>query len=232
MSNKVLKDVITRTSGDVYIGIVGSVRSGKSSFIRKFMELKVLPLVKDEYTYKKIQDELPQSGDGKTIMTVEPKFIPSNSVTVTVDSDVFCQIRMVDCVGYLIPTANGHLNDDGSARLVQTPWFSEGIPFEDAAKLGTKKVIDSHSNIGIVLTSDGSFGEFSRDDYEEAEEQVINDLKEQNKPFIVILNTVTPDSDKTKELVNSLEDFKGIQFFSTVKLFLIPVGLPTFSLSA
>ncbi len=210
MSNKVLRDVITRTSGDVYIGIVGSVRSGKSSFIRKFMELKVLPLVTDEYTYKKIQDELPQSGEGKTIMTVEPKFIPSNTVSITVDNDVNFQVRMVDCVGYLIPSAQGYLNEDGSARLVQTPWFSEGIPFEEAAKLGTKKVIDSHSNIGIVLTSDGSFGEFSRDDYAKVEKEIIEDLKEQNKPFVIVVNTVKPTDPMTLSLVEELEEMYNV----------------------
>lgn len=210
MSNNILRDVVFRTKGEVYIGVVGSVRSGKSSFIRKFVEKKVLPLVKDQFTYEKIQDELPQSGDGKTIMTVEPKFIPSNTVKITIDNDISFQVRLVDCVGHVIPTAKGYLNEDGTTRLVQTPWFSDAIPFEDAAKLGTDKVIESHSNIGIVMSSDGSFGEFSREEYEKVEEQVIEELKSHNKPFILVINTTKVDAPETKELVKQLEEKYGI----------------------
>ncbi len=210
MSNSVLRDVASRTKGEVYIGVVGSVRSGKSSFIRKFVEKKVLPLVTDQFTYEKIQDELPQSSDGKTIMTVEPKFIPSNTVKVTIENDITFQVRLVDCVGHIIPSARGYLNDDGTARLVQTPWFSDAIPFEDAAKLGTEKVIESHSNIGIVMSSDGSFGEFSRDEYEKVEELVIEELKKYNKPFILIINTTKPNAEETKELLQALEQKYGV----------------------
>lgn len=210
MSNSVLRDVATRTSGEVYIGVVGSVRSGKSTFIRKFIETKVLPLVTDKFVYEKIQDELPQSSEGKTIMTVEPKFIPSNIVKVTLDGDISFQVRLVDCVGHVIPSAKGYLNEDGTARLVQTPWFSEGIPFEDAAKLGTEKVIEAHSNIGIVMSSDGSFGEFTRPEYEKVEEIVIEDLKRQNKPFVLVINTVKPTTPETAILVEELKEKYGV----------------------
>lgn len=206
MSDSILKDVATRTSGEVYIGVVGSVRSGKSTFIRRFMETKVLPLVTDQYVYDKIQDELPQSSDGRTIMTVEPKFIPSNLVKITIDKDVTFQVRLVDCVGHVIPSAKGYMNDDGTSRLVQTPWFSDAIPFEDAAKIGTDKVIESHSNIGIVMSSDGSFGEFTRDEYESVEEIVIEDLKNHDKPFVLVINTTKPTAPETLALVNSLEE--------------------------
>lgn len=206
MSNNILKDVATRTSGEVYIGVVGSVRCGKSTFIRKFIETKVLPLVNDRQMYEKVQDELPQSSEGKTIMTVEPKFIPSNVVTISLEDNISFQVRLVDCVGYIIDSAIGYLNEDGSKRLIQTPWFADPIPFDDAAKLGTDKVIENHSNIGIVLTSDGSFGEFNREDYEKVEEIVINELQNLNKPFVIVLNTTNPRSDETQLLVNQLED--------------------------
>ena len=206
MNNNILKNVATRTSGEVYIGVVGSVRSGKSTFIRKFMETKVLPLVKDEFTYKKIQDELPQSSAGRNIMTVEPKFIPSTTVKISIEEELSFHVRLVDCVGHVIPSSKGYLNEDGSERLVQTPWFSDGIPFEDAAKIGTDKVIESHSNIGIVMSSDGSFGEFSREDYEKVEEIVIEDLKKHNKPFILVINTIRPNDESTINLVKELEE--------------------------
>ena len=162
MSDNIIRDVITRTSGELFLGVVGSVRSGKSTFIRKFMELKVLPYIHEKDLYKRILDELPQSSEGRAIMTVEPKFIPSEQMKVTIDKDISFNARLIDCVGYVIPSAVGYLNDDGTTRMVQTPWFSENIPFNDAATIGTKKVIESHANIGIVVTSDGSFGEFKR----------------------------------------------------------------------
>ncbi len=204
MSDNIIRDVITRTSGELYLGVVGSVRSGKSTFIRKFMELKVLPFVHDKQIYKKVLDELPQSGEGRSIMTVEPKFVPSDQVKITIDQDVSFQARLVDCVGYVIPSANGYLNEDGTARMVQTPWFNEGIPFNEAATLGTKKVIENHANIGIVVTSDGSFGEFKRYEYEAIEEKIIAELKELNKPFIIVLNTTKPNDPETKALVDEL----------------------------
>ena len=210
MSDNILRDVASRTKGEVYIGVVGSVRSGKSTFIRKFMEKKVLPILNDQYTYEKIQDELPQSGEGKVITTVEPKFVPSNNVKITIDNDISFQVRLVDCVGYIIPSAKGYLNEDGSNRLVQTPWFSDAIPFEDAAKLGTEKVIESHSNIGIVMSSDGSFGDFTREEYEKVEEQVIEELQKLNKPFILIINTTKPNAVETTDLVATLSEKYGV----------------------
>lgn len=204
MSENIIREVVARTKGEIYLGVVGPVRSGKSSFIRKFMELKVLPYIDDEQTYKKVVDELPLSGDGKTITTVEPKFIPSNNMVVTVDDNLSINIRLVDCVGYIISNALGYLNEDGTNRLVQTPWFSEAIPFNDAAGLGTRKVIESHSNIGILLSSDGSFGEFKRSDYETVEESMVNELKALNKPFVLVINSTIPNDEKTKQLVSEL----------------------------
>lgn len=209
MSENVIKDVATRTNGEVYIGVVGSVRSGKSTFIRRFMERKVLPLVEDKDTYKKILDELPQSGDGKTIMTVEPKFIPSNQINVVSDGLSF-SVRLVDCVGYIIPKAKGYLNDDGSSRMVKTPWFAEEISFEEAAKLGTQKVIDSHSNVGIVITSDGSFGEFEENDYDQVLNDVVGELQNSNKPFVIVLNTKNPNSEHCLNKKKTLEEMYGV----------------------
>ena len=206
MSENIIKEVITRTKGEIYLGVVGPVRSGKSSFIRKFMEVKVLPYIKEDDTYHKVLDELPQSGEGKTIMTVEPKFVPSNNMTITIEDNVNLNIRLVDCVGYVIDSSKGFLNDDGSTRLVQTPWFSEPIPFNDAAGLGTKKVIEAHSNIGILLSSDGSFGDFTRDEYEKIEERMVEELKSLNKPFVLIINTNKPNAEETKNLVNELSN--------------------------
>lgn len=206
MSENIIKEVITRTKGEIYLGVVGPVRSGKSSFIRKFMEVKVLPYIKEDDTYHKVLDELPQSGEGKTIMTVEPKFVPSNNMTITIEDNVNLNIRLVDCVGYVIDSSKGFLNDDGSTRLVQTPWFSEPIPFNDAAGLGTKKVIEAHSNIGILLSSDGSFGDFTRDEYAKIEERMVEELKSLNKPFVLIINTNKPNAEETKNLVNELSN--------------------------
>ena len=206
MNNEIIKNVVRRTGGEIYLGVVGSVRSGKSTFIRKFMETKVLPYINDEEIYHKITDELPQSSSGKTIMTVEPKFVPTLNTTIDIENDLSIKIRLVDCVGYVIPTSKGYLNEDGTKRLVQTPWYADMIPFEEAALLGTKKVIESHSNIGVVLTSDGSFSEFTRDEYEKVEEQVIEELKNLNKPFVIVLNTQNPKSDETLLLCKNLEE--------------------------
>lgn len=204
MSENIIREVVSRTKGEIYLGVVGPVRSGKSSFIRKFMELKVLPFINDEDTYKKVVDELPLSGDGKTITTVEPKFIPSNNMVINVEDDLNINIRLVDCVGYVINSAKGYLNEDGTNRLVKTPWFSESIPFNEAAGLGTKKVIEAHSNIGILLSSDGSFGEFNRNDYEQIEERMVDELKSLNKPFVLVINSSIPNDNKTQELVKKL----------------------------
>ena len=214
MSENIIKEVVTRTGGEMYLGVVGPVRSGKSSFIRRFMEVKVLPYITDETTYHKVVDELPQSGEGKTIMTVEPKFVPTNNMTITIEDNLNVNIRLVDCVGYIMDSAKGYLNEDGTTRLVQTPWFAEPIPFGDAAGVGTRKVIESHSNIGVLITSDGSFGEFSREDYEKIEEQLVKELKELNKPFVMVLNSVKPNADETLDLVKRLEEKYGVSVVS------------------
>ncbi len=205
MSENVIRDVATRTNGEVYLGVVGSVRSGKSTFIRRFMERKVLPLVNDDTIYQKILDELPQSGDGKTIMTVEPKFIPSNHISVTCDDFSF-SVRLVDCVGYIIPSSKGYQNEDGSERKVKTPWFNDEISFTEAAKIGTEKVIDAHSHVGVVITSDGSFSEFTESEYDNTLEQVVEELNKTNKPYVIVINTKEPNSEKTLLKKNELEE--------------------------
>ena len=200
----IYQNILERTNGDIYIGVVGPVRTGKSTFIKHFMELAVLPNIKDEYKKQRANDELPQSSNGRTIMTTEPKFIPNEAVEVLIDNVKF-NTRMVDCVGYLIKNSVGHMEGD-MPRMVKTPWFENEIPFEEAAEVGTKKVIDEHSTIGIVVTTDGSVTGIDREDYIDAEERVIKDIKAQNKPFIIILNTSMPNSDETKVLVNHLEE--------------------------
>ena len=206
MSNNVMRDYVFRTNGELYIGVVSAVRSGKSTFIRKFIENKVCPYVENEELKNKLIDDLPQSSDGKTIMTVEPKFVPSNPVYINIDNDISLNVRLVDCVGYIIPSAKGYVNDDGTPRIVQTPWKVEGIPFEEAATLGTKKVIVNHSHVGILLTSDGSFGEFTRDEYQSIEEQLVDELKELDKPFVIVLNTTMPNDQNTNELVELMKE--------------------------
>ncbi len=206
MKNDVIRDVVFRTNGELYIGVVGSVRSGKSTFIRKFIETKVSPYVMNEELKNKLIDDLPQSSDGKTIMTVEPKFVPSSPVYISVDEEINLNVRLVDCVGYIIPSSKGYINEDGSPRLVKTPWKVESIPFEEAATLGTKKVIENHSHIGILLTSDGSFGEFSREEYELVEEKLVEEMKELEKPFVIVINTTNPNSEETNNLVTELND--------------------------
>lgn len=200
MKNDVIRDVVFRTNGELYIGVVGSVRSGKSTFIRKFIETKVSPYVNDEELKNKLIDDLPQSSEGKTIMTVEPKFVPSNPVYISVSDEINLNVRLVDCVGYIIPSSKGYINEDGSPRLVKTPWKIENIPFEEAACLGTRKVMENHSHIGILLTSDGSFGEFTRQEYELVEEKMVAELKELDKPFVIVLNTTNPNSDEVNQL--------------------------------
>lgn len=205
MSDNIIRDVVFRTNGEMYIGVVGAVRSGKSMFIRKFIEEKVLHYIDEEEIRNKVIDDLPQSAEGSTIMTVEPKFVPSNSANITLEDGLKLSIRLVDCVGYVIPSAKGYMNEDKTPRLVRTPWFSENIPFEEAASIGTKKVIENHSNIGIVLTSDGSFGEFSRKEYEKVEFELIDEMQSLEKPFVIVLNTIFPNSEATRTLVKELE---------------------------
>ncbi len=190
-------DISERTDGEIYIGVVGPVRCGKSTFIKRFMETLVLPDITDEHQRKRTKDELPQSSDGKTIMTTEPKFIPKDAATVFLEDNTPVKVRLIDCVGYMVDGASGHMEEE-KERMVKTPWFEYEIPFTQAAEIGTRKVITDHSTIGIVITGDGSFGEFSRADYFQAEEQTIRELKALGKPFVVLLNSSRPYSDECK----------------------------------
>lgn len=205
MDDKALLNLSNRMHNDFYVGVVGSVRSGKSTFINSFFNKKVLPYIKDEFTKHKILDELPQTALGKQIMTVEPKFIPSTQLEVNIGDSYKLNLRMVDCVGAIIDGAVGHIVD-GEPRLVKTPWFEEEIPFAEAARIGTEKVIYNHSNLGIYVTSDGSFGEFERKDYEKIEEELIPLMISLNKPFVIVLNTLDPTTSEATNLAKELED--------------------------
>ncbi len=200
---EVIKNIAMRTGGDIYLGVVGAVRSGKSTFIRRFMENLVIPNIQDEFEKKRTLDELPQAASGKMIMTTEPKFVPANAAKIMIDN-FSANIKMIDCVGYVIDNAKG-VDDENGPRYVMTPWYSEPIPFVEAAEVGTEKVIKEHSTIGLVITSDGSFGEFSRNDYVPAEETVINELKEIGKPYIVLLNSANPSNSETIKLAEELK---------------------------
>lgn len=200
---EIYKDISKRTNGDIYIGVVGPVRTGKSTFIKNFMESFVIPNIQNEYKKDRALDELPQSASGKTIMTTEPKFIPNESVEVLLDNKVRFKTRLVDCVGYLVDGAVGHMEDD-MPRMVKTPWSQDEIPFARAAEIGTKKVITDHSTIGIVITTDGSITDIDRSSYVEAEERVIRELKLLNKPYVVLLNSTNPRSKETKSLESEL----------------------------
>ena len=210
----IYKDIAERTDGDIYVGVVGPVRTGKSTFIKKFMELLVLPNIDNEYKRERAIDELPQSAAGKTIMTTEPKFIPNEAVEITIADNLKLKTRMVDCVGYLVNNAIGYLEDD-MPRMVKTPWYEEEIPFEEAAEIGTRKVIAEHSTIGILVTTDGSITDIPREDYINAEERVVKELKELNKPFVIVLNSDDPFSDYTKALAKKLEEKYGVSVLPT-----------------
>lgn len=203
------EDIAKRTGGDIYVGVVGPVRCGKSTFITQFMQNLVVPNIEDKNTKQRTIDELPQSADGKTIMTTQPRFVPSKAAAIRVDDKVDMNVRMIDCVGYLIDGALGH-EENQKERLVKTPWSDEEMPFEKAAELGTKKVIDEHSTIGIVLTTDGSITDIPRSSYVKAEERVVSELAAQNKPFVVVLNTKLPKSEDAKKLAKSLEAKYGV----------------------
>ncbi|HLS52792.1 MAG TPA: stage IV sporulation protein A [Tissierellaceae bacterium] len=205
----IYKDIAERTDGDIYAGIVGPVRTGKSTFIKRFMELLVLPNIEDYHKRERTKDELPLSGSGKTITTTEPKFVPNEAVELVLKDNVKFKVRMVDCVGYLVEGALGH-EEDETPRMVNTPWFDEAIPFQEAAEIGTEKVIKDHSTIGFVVTTDGSITDIDRANYIQAEERVINELKELGKAFIIILNTKHPYLDSTLALKESLEEKYGV----------------------
>ena len=202
---KLYHDIANRTQGDIYVGVVGPVRTGKSTFIKRFMDLLVIPNIENEYKKERARDELPQSAGGRTIMTTEPKFVPNEAVEITIGDNLKLKTRLVDCVGYLVNNAIGYLEDD-MPRMVKTPWFDEEIPFEQAAEIGTKKVIEEHSTIGILVTTDGSITDIPREDYVSAEERVVRELKELHKPFVIVLNSDDPFSDYTKELAKELEE--------------------------
>ena len=202
---EIIENISIRGEGSIYLGVVGAVRTGKSTFIKKVIENLVIPNIKDDETKKMCLDEIPQTAAGKTIMTTEPKFVPSNGANIKID-EFETNIKLIDCVGYVSNGATGFLDELGNPRLVKTPWYESEIPFVEAAEIGTEKVIKDHSTIGIVVTTDGSIGTLGRNDYIEAEEKVINELKSINKPFIIILNSTHPDSEATKNIKTELEN--------------------------
>ena len=207
--SNIYNNIAARTGGDIYIGVVGPVRTGKSTFIKKFMESMVLPNIEDDHRRERATDELPQSAAGRTIMTTEPKFIPEDAVEVRLPSNSKMKVRMIDCVGYIVPSALGYIEDE-TPRMVKTPWYDEEIPFNMAAEIGTQKVISEHSTIGLVITTDGSISEIPRSEYAEAEKRVIDELQMLNKPFVVLLNSKNPASADTVSLASQLTECYGV----------------------
>ena len=208
VKNDIYTDIAKRTDGDIYIGIVGPVRTGKSTFIKRFMEQLVIPNIESDFRRERAVDELPQSAAGKTIMTTEPKFIPEEAVEISVGENARFNVRLIDCVGYIVPSSIGYIENE-APRMVMTPWFSEEVPFNMAAEVGTRKVITEHSTIGLVITTDGSISDIPRSEYEESEERVIGELKAINKPFVVLLNCTDPKSGKAMGLSRELEERYG-----------------------
>jgi len=209
INTAIYQDIATRTGGDIYIGVVGPARTGKSTFIKRFMETMVIPNIDNAYQRERARDELPQSGSGRTIMTAEPKFVPEEAVEIKIEGGGSCSVRLIDCVGYMVPSAVGQL-EDNMPRMVHTPWFEEEIPMAEAAEIGTRKVIGEHSTIGIVVTTDGSITEIPREDYQGAEERVITELKEVGKPFVIVLNSAHPNAERTQNLARELEARHGV----------------------
>ena len=200
----IYSDIATRTGGDIYIGVVGPVRTGKSTLIKRFTENVILPNIQSDASRERAKDEMPQSASGRTVMTTEPKFVPENAVTIPLDEGAECRVKLIDCVGYIVPGAMG-LIEDGQPRMVMTPWSESPLPFETAAETGTRKVIDEHSTVGIVVTTDGTVGELSREAYEDAEKRIVSELKEISKPFVVVLNCLNPNAQSSRKLAESLE---------------------------
>lgn len=205
---KLYKDIAKRTGGDIYLGVVGPVRTGKSTFIRRFLELLVIPNIEDEYERARVTDELPQSGSGRSVMTTQPKFVPNEAVSINLNEDdergINARVRMVDCVGFMVPGALGQAEGE-EPRMVRTPWFEHDIPFEEAAEIGTRKVIQDHSTVGIMVTTDGSVTDIDRESYIEAEQRVIAELSAQHRPFVIVLNTKNPQSEEALALKAELE---------------------------
>ena len=205
----IYKDIAQRTQGDIYIGVVGPVRTGKSTFIKRFMDTLVLPNIHEDYIRQRATDELPQSAAGRTIMTTEPKFIPEEAVTVELEDNATFNVRMIDCVGYIVPSSIGYI-EENQPRMVMTPWYEEPIPFNMAAEIGTRKVINEHSTIGLVITTDGSISDIDREEYEEAEQRVITELQEIHKPFVVLMNCIEPASAKSVALCENMSKKYGV----------------------
>lgn len=204
--------IAQRTQGDIYIGVVGPVRTGKSTFIKRFMDTLVIPRIDNDFRRERANDELPQSAAGRTIMTTEPKFIPEQAVSIQVGDGASLNVRLIDCVGYIVPSSLGYI-ENNAPRMVKTPWFEDEIPFNMAAELGTEKVIKEHSTIGLVVTTDGSITEIPRDEYAEAEERVISELKEIHKPFIVLMNTVDPRADEARRTASAMQGQYGVPVY-------------------
>ena len=207
--DSIYEDMARRTSGDIYVGVVGPVRTGKSTFIKRFMETLVLPGIDDEYRRERARDELPQSGSGRTIMTAEPKFVPEEAAVIGLDGGTSASVRLIDCVGYMVPGTEG-LTEDGAERMVSTPWYDREIPMTQAAEEGTRRVIADQSSIGLVITTDGSFGDIPRENYLSAEERVIRELREIGKPFAVVLNSASPTSEKAIALSEEIAAGYGV----------------------
>ncbi len=208
-STSIYQDIATRTGGGILLGVVGPVRTGKSTFIKRFMDTLVLPNMEDDALRERTVDELPQSAAGRTIMTTEPKFIPETAVHITIDKSAGMDVRLIDCVGYIVPSALGYIENE-APRMVKTPWFDEEVPFNLAAEIGTQKVITEHSTIGLLVTTDGSIGDIPREEYAEAERRIVSELQTIQKPFAVLLNTTAPQSASARQLATRLEEEYGV----------------------
>ena len=209
MNTSIYQNIATRTAGDIYIGVVGPVRTGKSTFIKRFMETQIIPNIDNVYRRERARDELPQSGSGRTVMTAEPKFVPEEAAQIQLEGGAAFSVRLIDCVGYMVRGALGQTEDD-QPRMVTTPWYDHPIPMTEAAEIGTRKVIAEHSTIGIVITTDGSISDIPREDYLEPEERVIRELQELQKPFAVLLNCQQPHSPAARELVEQMQQKYGV----------------------